>query len=296
MVTDQQAAVPVTFLALEITGKCQLRCVHCYAGSGPSGTHGTMTAMDWERLIDEAAGMGIGAVQFIGGEATLHPELPRLVRHAVAAGLRVEVFSNLVHVSPQQWAAFSLPGVSLATSWYTPDPAVHAEITGSESAHARTKANIAEAARRGIRVRAAIVDIPGGDVEAAGIELEGLGVADTGSADHVRRVGRAAKPGAAGNPDVMELCGRCGRGRAAVSPDGDVSPCVLSRWMVAGSVRRQPLADIVHGAAMRELVTAIPVPRAACNPDCKPSQGDGGDCAPAEKDACGPDYCRPDLR
>jgi uncharacterized radical SAM superfamily Fe-S cluster-containing enzyme len=117
-VADQQAAAPVTFLELEITGKCQLKCVHCYADSGPAGTHGTITARDWERLIDDAAAMGVRTVQFIGGEPTLYPELPRLVRHAVAAGLGVEVFSNLVRVTPAQWAVFALPGVSLATSYY----------------------------------------------------------------------------------------------------------------------------------------------------------------------------------
>lgn len=296
MATDQMTASLVTFLALEITGKCQLRCLHCYAGSGPAGTHGTMTVRDGERLIGDAAGMGVRTVQFIGGEPTLHPQLSRLVRCAVTAGLRVEVFSNLVHVSPEQWAAFSLPGVSLATSWYTPDPVTHARFTGSGGAHARTKANIAEAVRRGIRVRAGIVDIPGAHPEAARAELTGLGVTGTGAADRVRQVGRAARPGVPGNPDVVELCGRCGRGRAAVSPDGDVSPCVLSRWMTAGSVRRQPLAEILHGAAMREFTAAIPAPRPVeCNPDCKPALGDGSDCGPAENDACGPDYCNPDL-
>jgi MoaA/NifB/PqqE/SkfB family radical SAM enzyme len=139
MATDQQDFTPVTFLALELTGRCQLRCAHCFAESGPAGTDGSMTTRDWERVIDDAAGMGVRAVQFIGGEPTLHPDLCVLVGHAVAAGLRVEVFSNLVHVTPRQWAALSLPGVSLATSWYTDDSAVHAQITGRAGTHARTR-------------------------------------------------------------------------------------------------------------------------------------------------------------
>lgn len=31
---------PLRFLWLEITGRCQLACAHCYADSGPTGTHG----------------------------------------------------------------------------------------------------------------------------------------------------------------------------------------------------------------------------------------------------------------
>ncbi len=59
-----------SFLELEITGFCQLKCVHCYAESGPHGGHGTMTAEDWEKVIDQAAEIGIRMIQFIGGEPT----------------------------------------------------------------------------------------------------------------------------------------------------------------------------------------------------------------------------------
>lgn len=44
----------ISFMELEITGLCQLKCRHCYADSGPESDHGTMTADDWERVIDDA--------------------------------------------------------------------------------------------------------------------------------------------------------------------------------------------------------------------------------------------------
>lgn len=55
------------FVWLEITGRCQLSCSHCYARSGPAGSHGRMTMNDWLRVIDQAAGLGVDWVQFIGG-------------------------------------------------------------------------------------------------------------------------------------------------------------------------------------------------------------------------------------
>ena len=290
--TVQQGAPPVEYLALSITGRCQLACTHCFASSGPDGTHGTMTADDWERLLDEAAAMGVRRVQFIGGEPTLHPGLARLVRLAVEAGMRVEVFTNLLHVTDSHWSAFELPGVTLATSYYSPDPQAHARITGRPGSHARTRANLAEALRRGITVRGAVIDI-NDDAEAARAELAALGVTAQ-PADRVRHVGRAAPPGV--TPALSELCGRCGQGRAAISPDGEVSPCSISAWMTAGSVREQPLAQILSSAQWRELAASILAPRSSdCQPGCKPSTGDGGDCAPAEHEACGPDYCKPDL-
>jgi MoaA/NifB/PqqE/SkfB family radical SAM enzyme len=52
-----------------------------------------MTPHDWMRVIDEAAGMRCRSMQFIGGDPTLHPALPALVRHALRR-MAVEVYSN----------------------------------------------------------------------------------------------------------------------------------------------------------------------------------------------------------
>ena len=82
---------PASFLWLELTGKCELECIHCYAQSGPSGTHRTMTAVDWRSVIGQAAVLGVSMVQFIGGEPTLHPDFPGLLRHAIDAGQAVPV-------------------------------------------------------------------------------------------------------------------------------------------------------------------------------------------------------------
>jgi MoaA/NifB/PqqE/SkfB family radical SAM enzyme len=35
-----------------------------------------MSRSEWCRVIDEAAMLGVQLVQFIGGEPTLHPDLP----------------------------------------------------------------------------------------------------------------------------------------------------------------------------------------------------------------------------
>lgn len=56
------SAIP-SFLELEITQFCQLQCAHCYSDSGPAGGRGTMTAVDWERVIDQAAVIGVRTVQ-----------------------------------------------------------------------------------------------------------------------------------------------------------------------------------------------------------------------------------------
>jgi sulfatase maturation enzyme AslB (radical SAM superfamily) len=271
-------------LELEITGLCNLSCTHCYADSSPRGDHGTMTADDWEQVIDQAAALGIGTVQFIGGEPTVAPHFTRLLRHALSAGLQVNVYSNLMRVTPQMFDLFADPRVSVSTSWYTADPDVHAEITGSPFAWASTRANIAEAVRRGIPVRAAIVDgiKPGQDAAAAEGELRALGVTQI-RVRPVQGAGRAAPEGQENNP--AELCGQCGVGRAAVMPDGQLTPCVIGRWMHTGNVRETPIAQIFAGDAWRAALAAVPRPLTA--EGCPPAS-DGNDCPPASQ-PCAPD-------
>ncbi|WP_134046516.1 radical SAM/SPASM domain-containing protein [Amycolatopsis arida] len=282
---------------MEITGRCQLECRHCYAESGPGGTHGAMTTTDWVRVLDQAAELGVEMVQFIGGEPTLHPDLPRLVRHALGRGLAVEVFSNLVHVTEPLWEVFSEPGVSVATSYYSDDPARHAAITGRPS-YARTRANIAEAVWRGIPLRAGVIDLDDGQrAEQAQAELAVLGVSEIGY-DRLRQVGRGVRDQHA---SVEQLCGRCGDGVAAISPDGAVWPCVFSRWLPAGSVLDAELAAVLTGAEatrIRGELAAVfagrgdrPAGARPCYPDCNPACQPN--CAPRCGPMCNPRSCRP---
>lgn len=265
-----------SFLEMEITQFCQLKCAHCYSESGPHGGRGTMTTGDWENLIDQAAALGIETVQFIGGEPALDPGLPRLMRYALGAGLNVDVYTNLVHVTAELWELFSQPGVSIGFSWYSADPVKHAEVTGSRASYARTTANIREAVRRGIRLRAGIVEVVQDQgIEAAMAQLRALGVTNM-HADRSRGVGRAAH---GADPAVSELCGRCGRGRAAIGMDGQLTPCVLGRFLVAGNVKETPLGEILNSERWRAILAVVP-PRDACV-TCQPADSD--DCDPSRR-------------
>lgn len=234
------------FVALEVTGRCQLRCTHCYAGSGPEGTHGRMETADWMRVIDDAARLGAPLVQFIGGEPTLHPDLGALVGHALDRLMSVEVYSNLVSVPARLWPVLEQPGVRLATSYYAPTSDGHDAVTGRRGSHDRTLCNIREARRKGIPVRVGVIQVSEGqDAAGAAAEMRAVG-AERVRVDRMREVGRGVR---AGQPGVEQLCGRCADGRLAVSPEGDVWPCVFSRHLVVGNVLDRSLGDVDTAAA-----------------------------------------------
>lgn len=278
------------FAWLEITGFCNLTCRHCYAGSPPQGTHGAMTDADWLRVIDELAAMGVQDVQFIGGEPTLHPGLPRYVRHALGRSMRVEVFSNMTHIRPEVWDTLRLPGVRLAFSYYSDDAPDHDDVTETRGAHRRTRANIQRARDLGIPLRGSVIGVLQGQrARDAEGELLHLGVRDVRT-DRVRPFGRAAE---GAEPDIGRLCGMCGRAKFAVSPDGSVWPCVFARWMTLGNVRGQSLAEIYNGLPMRaaraELTAAFPESAVRAGPTCLP------ECNPAFESCSPQTVCAPDA-
>ncbi len=242
-----------------------------------------MSAADWRRVLDEAAELGVNDVQLIGGEPTLHPDLPDLIRHALGRGLAVEVYSNLVRVTGKLWEVFELPGVRLATSYYSADAAQHDAVTGRRS-HDRTVASIREALRRGIPLRVGMVEVDKGqEVDAAAAELRMLGVEHV-SVDRLRQVGRGVRDRA---PGVDQLCGHCADGTLAVSPTGDVWLCPIARWLVIGNVRVASLGALHEaGAPLREALSRefarIGTPGYKCPPD--------------DADPCGGPLCDPHLK
>ncbi|MFD4795007.1 radical SAM/SPASM domain-containing protein [Streptomyces anulatus] len=291
-------------LELEITGRCQLACTHCYAESGPTQGHGSMTPANWMALIDEAVRLGTKSVQFIGGEPTLHPAFAELVTHALNGGLAVRVYSNFYRVKPEHWDLYTNPRVSLATSYYSDQAAEHDAITGRDGSHALTRGNIVEAVRRNIPLKVAIIRLHDDQRTAeARVEMLQLGVHQVRT-DDVRAIGNAATERST-LPSTSALCGKCGDDKAAVLPDGTVAPCVMARFLPAGTVQGGTLANVLDSEAWKQITGSIRrTSQDGCTPDedsCMPSPGaspitacnpnkDGSDCAPAETTACAPKY------
>lgn len=319
-IVDSDTAEKTHFLWLEITGKCQRECEHCYAASGPRGSHGTMAEVDWKRVIDESAASGVATIQFIGGEPTLNPALSNLVRHALSHGIKVEVFSNLEHIKPELWNVFSQEGVHLATSYYSANSTEHDAIVRRRGSYGRTKRNIGEAIARGIPIRVGVIGVrERQDVGGAMHELQEIGVAaENIGVDYLRQVGRGVRDQ---EPSVEQLCGNCTNGVLAILPDGSVQPCVFSRWseMTVGNVREQSFGDVLEGdrlrkvrsslntafsqqqqAVMEEIVAwqppSCPPVQPPCPPKCLPNCWPGcqPNCAPSCSPSCQPKgNCRP---
>jgi len=141
---------------------------------------------------------------------------------------------------------------------------------------------LVEALGRGIPVRVGVVAVgEGQDLRATLAELEGLGVVAVG-VDRVREVGRGVR---GGGPGVEQLCGRCGDGQLAVSPDGEVWPCVFARWLVLGDARTTSLMELNRRARPVRERLRLGFRSSARSTRCSPNDGN----------PCGGPLCLPHL-
>ncbi len=77
-----------------ITRRCNLKCVHCYAQAGDLPFDNELTTIEGQKLIDDLARFNVPVILFSGGEPLVRKDLPELAAYAVKKGLRAVISTN----------------------------------------------------------------------------------------------------------------------------------------------------------------------------------------------------------
>jgi MoaA/NifB/PqqE/SkfB family radical SAM enzyme len=289
---------------LELTTRCNLDCLHCYAEAGAAAPlQGCMSLDDWLAAIDEALDLGARAIQLIGGEPTLHPHFRTLLGYVGKASVGlVEVYTNATRLTDEIVGCLKDNGARVAASFYADDPAVHDAITRRRGSWHRTVAGLERALAAGLPVRIGIIETAGNkpQVPQAIAFLRRLGIQEIG-VDRVRGVGRGRRQAAgAVGEDFSQLCGRCGQARLCIAASGAIYPCVFSRKTPLGSAR-DGLRAALESAALAGFCASMDVERRSRAElrDAKPFCQPGPRCPPTTTGPCVPDRpqpCRPDIK
>ena len=91
-VSDSPQRRPV--VVWNTTNRCNLECVHCYAGAESEPKAGELTTAEGKRLLDDLADYGAPVVLFSGGEPMVREDLAELVAYAADAGIRPVLSTN----------------------------------------------------------------------------------------------------------------------------------------------------------------------------------------------------------
>ncbi len=77
-----------------VTRKCNLKCVHCYAHATEEAVVDELTTDEGKALIDDLAAFGAPVMLFSGGEPLVRKDLPELAAYAVDKGMRAVISTN----------------------------------------------------------------------------------------------------------------------------------------------------------------------------------------------------------
>ncbi len=112
---------------LDLTYRCNERCVHCYLDHDD---HGEMTFAEITDLLDQLAAAGVFFLTISGGEIFLRPDLFDILEHARGLMFSVKIKTNAIMIREEQarrLGALNVEGVQI--SIYSHRPEVHDGIT-----------------------------------------------------------------------------------------------------------------------------------------------------------------------
>jgi pyrroloquinoline quinone biosynthesis protein E len=136
---------PLGLLA-ELTYRCPLHCPYCSNPTTLPGTRGELPTAEWERVLGEAAALGVLHVHFSGGEPLLHPDLARLVAAAREAGMYTNLLTSGCPLTRRRAERLRRAGLDHVQLSFQADEAGSADHIAGAAAHA-TKVSAARLIR-----------------------------------------------------------------------------------------------------------------------------------------------------
>jgi len=278
--------VPIS-VHLDVTYRCNERCVHCYLDHED---HGEMTTSEIKGVLDQLAEAGVFFLTFSGGEVFLRRDFFEILEYARRLQFNVKVKTNAVMIRESEAKRIRALGVdTIQISVYSHRAEVHDAITKLPGSFVRTIKAIRFMRDQGLKVTIANVLMTWNLHDNDGLQklagelgvhytldptitpmMDGdRGVLDLGvGQEELRQVFRDTSLVG----DVEEFCAistndqdalenlPCSAGHTScyVSPYGDVFPCVQFP-LPTGNVRTRRFIDIWQNSDEMNEVRAIRV-------------------------------------
>lgn len=135
-----------------MTQRCNLRCIHCYAHATEKTAADEMSTEAGKALIDDLAGFGSPVLLFSGGEPLIRPDLPELAEYAVQKGMRAVISTNGTLITPQMARTLKAIGLSYVGISLDGMEPVHDRFRGVPGAFRKALEGIRNCQQAGIKV------------------------------------------------------------------------------------------------------------------------------------------------
>ena len=135
-----------------ITRRCNLKCVHCYAQATATTPAGELSLAQGLAVLDDLKAFGVPVVLFSGGEPLMHPDLFTLVERAVTLGMRAVISTNGTLIDREMAGRLKDFGLSYVGISLDGTEATHDRFRGQRGAFAAAMAGVANCQEAGIKV------------------------------------------------------------------------------------------------------------------------------------------------
>jgi len=149
-----QSRVPLSG-SLDLTHRCNLRCIHCYLGDRSDRMlHEEMSTKQILSVLDQITEAGCLYFLITGGEPLLRTDFPEIYSYAKEKGLLVSVFTNGTLITNKLLDLFhDLPPRVVEISLYGATAATYEKITGVPGSYKKCINGIERLLDYGINVR-----------------------------------------------------------------------------------------------------------------------------------------------
>ncbi|HSL61588.1 MAG TPA: 12,18-didecarboxysiroheme deacetylase [Desulfotignum sp.] len=151
-----------------MTRRCNLKCVHCYARSEDISYDNELTREQALSMMDDLADFGVPVLLFSGGEPLVHPRLVEYAQYAVSKGMRAVISTNGTLITRQKATVLKQIGLSYVGISLDGLEQTHDRFRGVKGSFRRAMAAIENCQAAGIKVglrftinKRNVQDIPG---------------------------------------------------------------------------------------------------------------------------------------
>ena len=159
--------VPIS-VHLDVTYRCNERCVHCYLDHDD---HGELNTIEIKDILDQLADAGVFFLTFSGGEVFMRRDFLELVAYARQLQFNVKVKTNAVMIREYEAQRLKALGVEqIQISVYSHRPEIHDAITKLPGSLKRTIKAIRFLKLQGLKVTMANVLMTANMFDHAGVQ------------------------------------------------------------------------------------------------------------------------------
>lgn len=258
---------------IEITQKCNLKCLHCYEGDTHYAVDKALDLNKWLEIIDELAALHINRLIIIGGEPCCHSQIQEIIKYATQYSFEITLFTNATLLSKDLMRLLITKKLKVKVSIYGHCASIHDQITGVNGSFEKMLRNVKYLIASKIPVYAAVIIMKENQdyvnqifnfIHFVGMKCKRY--------DVIRQVrGGAQFCHTPTNKDVIKKVymtdpnfkadkalfernaakNSCWYGKITITENGDVFPCEFDREYIYGNVIESSIYDIISSEKTR---------------------------------------------